>query len=668
MDKLTGRQNQILKYFYRSNERISSEFLSTSVGVSTKTIKKEVQIITPIVSKYGANITSKTGMGYLLIIEDRVLFEKFLKFNNDNNSAITSLPFIYQRAHYIIRRILSSDEAVTINQLSEELFTSRTTINSDLIMVKDILSTYSINLISKPHYGLKYKGKESNIRSCLIDEFKYYEINNLFVEESDYYDYFDYDEDTVQKIREIIYEQQRNVDCLEISYQNIILLVRMILISVKRNKNDDQSLYSDDELYTIKTKPSFKVAKQILNSCSLFLGHQFNTNDVCMLAIYIVCYRNYSTQGSVLSKDIYYKRYRLAEEIVNYLCSNNYFSLLDGDVTLISSLALHLMPLINRCQFRIKLPNIETITIKQNSISSIELATQAAYYLKTYHNLNLSEDEVVFLAYVFHPTFGRYNRSTKRKNILLVNSVDKNVGKGIAERLKRNFDERIGIIKLCDYYELKPVSYEEFDILVTDIDMESLKDIPLPILKLDSFFKQNIKSDIKDILSMRKFNFEAMIGNFKEEVFFTYSSVESKTDFFKKFYSNISKKYNFDKVFFDKLILRDEISSIEDGNKVAFMKTLNSELDDSFISVNILDKPITWKYEVVQIIIIAHIGKNDLINSEFFENGYFGNVIKTTFFKQENIMKLLRYQNYDTLLEVVKQRVNLPIFFSQKTK
>lgn len=647
---------------------ISSGFLSTSIGVSSKTIKKELQILETIVKAYGAHIISKTGIGYALKIDDYDLFSEFFHYNNDNNKLLINQPFIYQRAHYIIRRILSAKSSITINQLAEELYTSRTTINSDLTLAKSILSTYDIKIISKPHHGLTYEGRENNVRSCLICEYTNFEKNNLFVDEADFEKQFKVSNEINSKLREIIYSIQRDVEYLEISYQNITLLIRIILISFHRANYSESTMYDDEMLHLIKIKTSFKISKEILKCAGDLLHHEFQINDICLLTLHIICYRNYSTEEGIYNKNLYYEHFRYAEDIINFLCTNNRFLLIDGDSTLITSLALHLIPMMNRYTHNIKLPEIDMINIKQNSISSIELAVQSALYLKYKYHIEIPENEVCFLAYVFHPTFGRYNKNVKKKNIILVNSVDKSVGKGLAERLRRNFAERIGIIKLADYYELKNIDFKQYDLIVSDLEKESLDDIPLPILQIDAFFKQGIKSDIKDILSMKRFNFEIMINNFKREVFFVHKGIANKEDFFVSFYKEISEVYSVNINYYDELIERDNTCSIETGNKVAFMKTIGNYEHESYISVNILDKAILWNFETVQIVVIVHFNHNDEVNNGFFENGYLGNVIKATFFNQNNIMKLLRYQNYETLLNLIKNRVELPYLIYSKNK
>ncbi|MFI3284051.1 MAG: HTH domain-containing protein [Erysipelotrichaceae bacterium] len=659
MNNISGRQYQILLHIYNSGEPISSDILATSIGVSSKTIKAEITVINHIIYDYGASIISKTGIGHTLSIFNYASFHKFLNLSIQTRSIHNSMPLIYQRAHYIVRRILSSNNSVTINQLADELFTSRTTINTDLIVVKEILNNYHITLKSKPHYGLQYDAQESAIRFCLIDEFYYYQSKNLFVNEDNYISSFSIDSKYAHLIKGIIFEQQKNTEFFEISYRNIDLLIQLIVVSYQRRKFSQNILFDESIKRWIENTFSFSYAKEIYKQCSHFFGYTFTENDIYTLAVGIVCCKNYSSINKVGNKNTYFERYLIAEDLIKYLCDINTFSSLQEDIDLIKTLTLHLMPLFNRCFFNVKLPIMNTLLVKQNSISSIELAAQTALYLKETHDIILAEEEIVFLAYVYHPRFGRHNRNTKKKSIILVNSIDKSIGKGLENRLMRNFSEHIEKIELLDFYELDSINCNDYDLLISDIHPDNLKNIKLPKLNIDIFFKQKTKSDISNILSMKKLNFEDMLNNFNREYFYTYRNIGSKKQFMIELEHNLDKHTNHGSEIINDIILRDKLSSIERGNKLGFLKTLHSHTDQSFISVNILDKPIIWKYEKVQLLIILHIAKDDYINIDFFENGYFGNVIRTIFFNEENITKLLKHQNYEVLLEIVKLKVSL---------
>lgn len=64
MEKLLPIQIQLLDRLSRIKEPVSSQFLANSLGVSSKTIRKNLNQLNEVLSENGAVIESKTGSGY----------------------------------------------------------------------------------------------------------------------------------------------------------------------------------------------------------------------------------------------------------------------------------------------------------------------------------------------------------------------------------------------------------------------------------------------------------------------------------------------------------------------------------------------------------------------------------------------------------------------------
>ncbi len=653
MEILSGRQILILQYLYQSNEALSSEFLSTSIGVSSKTIKKDVVGISKALKHYGAYIEAKTGIGFLLKIEDIELFLVYFNSFSENNFQSDALPLAHQRAHYIIRFILSSFSPVTVNDLATNLHTSRTTISNDLLLVAKILTAYDIVLINKPHHGLIYIAKENNIRYCLVDEYNHYKNNSLFINEDCYFDLFN---SNTEAIQDIIFKQLQTRSSLEISFQHHYLIIRIIQLCEKRKNYSTEYMFNDKIIQRIKSSNSFAIAQEILKLYGDLTKHSFSENDVYILSVYITCYRNYSSYENVDNKDNYFTHFRLSEEIINFLCNNNNFTALRSDATFKSTLALHLMPLTNRLTYGLQINN--TSSSRKDSISSVELAAQTAYYLKEYKNMMLSENEIVYLSSVFKPIFARYNRILKKKSLIIVTGIDNNAALILKERFWRNFSDYIKNIDFANYYNLKNKPLKNYDFLITDIKLDSLPHVPIPVLTLDCFFSQSKKVAIQNILSVKNLNFNHFLEMFKKEMFFNYTKVNTKEDFFEQFFVNTNKVIPLTSIFKDDLVTRASLCNIERSNYTALMKTLHQYNFSSFISVNILDKPILWDFQKIQIIIIIHINRMDSDLAEYFENGYFSKILKSIFFNHENMSKLVKFRDYDVLFDLVKEKTN----------
>ena len=88
-----------------------------------------------------------------MIREDR-LFRQFLQSHigaPDHRLPMTP----EERVSHIIRRLLLSDGYLKLEDLADEIYVSKSTLQNDLKLVKHRLAKYDIRLISRPHYGLR---------------------------------------------------------------------------------------------------------------------------------------------------------------------------------------------------------------------------------------------------------------------------------------------------------------------------------------------------------------------------------------------------------------------------------------------------------------------------------------------------------------------------------
>src|SRR5699024_3472849 len=125
--------------------------------VTTRTTREDITRVDTTISNEGANIESIKQKEYKLnIIDDRKI-RKFLQsvFREQvaNEDSIPKSP--EERTTYLIRRLLLGEHYLKLDDLSEEIYVSRSTVQNDLKNVKEILNEYGIQLETRPNYGIK---------------------------------------------------------------------------------------------------------------------------------------------------------------------------------------------------------------------------------------------------------------------------------------------------------------------------------------------------------------------------------------------------------------------------------------------------------------------------------------------------------------------------------
>jgi len=662
MLNLSYRQLQILRYLHENyGEPVSSDYFAKTMGFSKKTIKNDINNLNSDLSKYGAMINSKTGVGYQLFIIDAHLFKvSLLPFlNSDEASKSNSLPINFQRSHYIIRKLLASFTPVKVMELADQLYTSRTTISNDLKNVSQLLQIYRLSLVNRANQGLWILGDEHDIRLCLVDEYYYFENNDLFVNEVEYSQIFVHKQEKTEKLFATILEVQKKFAPIDISYHYVLRIMEMLWVSSYRNQYGYTIQYDTHTYETIRQTFSYTIACELILRAKSVLNHSLHNDDCILLAIYMACYRNYSSQETIKNPARYQVHLQRAEALIDFIVQRNNFTLLKSDENLKHELALHFIPMFYRIEYNVKLAHSAIYSIKEKTVTSYELAIHAYFFFKETMNIELNEDEIVFLAYVFFPTFGRQKRDWTKRNLIIMSSINKDVALIMAERFRRNFGSYLNQITAIEIYEQKDFDYKNYDLIITDIPNKYLAPAPIPIVKLDVFFKESQKYFLKYLFTLQQFQFKLMLDIFKEQLFTTNVDVANKHQFFNWLTTHLTQHLGLPNYFEDDLRTREEIMTLETPYNVAIGKCMNRYDCPSFVSISILASPIIWKYKPVQMVVIWHIGKTDIHNTEFMEAGYIGNILQNNFLEQQRIVKLLKYPTYDTMISMVKEMIDL---------
>ena len=71
--------------------------------------------------------------------------------------------------HYLLVRFLTSAFSLKLEDLADEWFVSRGTLQNDMAEVRERLAHYQLTIETKPRYGMKLFGAEMAIRACLTD-------------------------------------------------------------------------------------------------------------------------------------------------------------------------------------------------------------------------------------------------------------------------------------------------------------------------------------------------------------------------------------------------------------------------------------------------------------------------------------------------------------------
>lgn len=225
---MNQRSKEIINQLIEINNQSLKE-LSEIYEVSERTIRNDVASLNEYLNSchFGTvEVKNKKVVLHLTVSKDEILQElnQFnvydYKFSSEERSVICLLILI------------SHKDYVTLNQLSDKLLASRSTIVNDVKNMRKIARKYDINIISKASNGYKISANESDIRLFLfkvLTQDRFAVLESIFFEE-DYKEHIQY-----SKLGKILSVIKRNMN---VSEKFLDDFYRYMVISSYRNLKD----------------------------------------------------------------------------------------------------------------------------------------------------------------------------------------------------------------------------------------------------------------------------------------------------------------------------------------------------------------------------------------------------------------------------------------------
>lgn len=620
MENLVVRIFRILK----DGKYHTSLELADILNISDRTCRKYIKILSEILIKKNVEIESKPRFGYLLkdnnISENELFHNEVKKIPNSAND----------RLIYLINKLISEDRYIKLFDVSEEIYTSSKTLSQDLKKVSELLENYNLFLERKPYYGIRLQGNEIDIRNFYIDVLEKRLNEN------------DIEDDVKLKIVEIaenisINFRGKNIKISDISLQNLAISFYVTLNRIDKNYLIEDIIENEDELFKVKKgeiKACINDLKNIFN-----LKKDMSERDVDYLTIRFMTTETmtYSSIKNLDVKDIQ----KLIEDIFFYI--NVTFKIdLSNDEMLYKNLYTHLIALVIRLRFGIKIQNPLIDDIKKNIPFEYNLSQYVCSRIGEKYSKELSEDEVGYIAVILHMA-KEINKRNRKKNILLICPSGRGISKFLTYTFKNSFSEYLNEINACGLSDLKYINLDEIDIVFSLVDDKL--NINKPVYKIKYFLNSDDLENIKKILDDNK---EYVNSIFTKELFFHFEEEINKKDLI-SFVSNKFKEYiKFNDDLESLIIEREKLGMTEISEDVAIPHPIHVIPSVNKIAVCLLDKSIKWINNEVKIVLFM------LINNSNGENEKIYKLLTKVVNDKKIIDKILKNPIYENYINILK--------------
>ncbi|MEH7086218.1 BglG family transcription antiterminator [Neobacillus drentensis] len=598
---VSKRQKDIVLSLMKEQEPVTAEWMAKELGVSDRTIRTEIKELQSQSNSLGIIIESVRGKGYLLDIKDYEVFEQ--EFISNANDAINESQSDFSeqenRVLYMLKRFLLEKEPIKLESLEEELFVSKPKLQNDLKIVRELLESYHLKLVTRPHHGSQAEGDEYMKRLC-FSNYILRRNRNLNIDSNSFQLL---DQNLFEKVKETIIKKvnEYKIEVSDIALEN---LATHITIGCKRI--EEGFVIENLEQDLIGKYPFEKiVANEIVKEVEDFTGLEFPKSEIDYIIVHLLGTKlihkntlNEFSKFDELGTIIHCMLERLKTEL------NWNFK---DDSEFIQALSLHIRPAMNRLRYNMNIRNPLLEEIKRKYPSAFEGAAIASRCIDEYLEREVGEHEIAYIALHIGVALERMKTRQKRaKRVLVVCASGVGSARLLFYRLRNEFNDEIDIVATTNYYQLKEYDLSSIDFIISTIPIK--EEIGVQVLVVNTFLGEGDIANIrKGVSSGKECEGQSYLDISKV---FIHKELKDKESVIRFMCDELYKQKLVSKDYVNLVLEREEVAPTSFGNLVAIPHPLTPETDETFWTVCTLKKPIEWtdKHRV-QFICLLNIRK-----------------------------------------------------------
>lgn len=483
--EITPRLKQILMILLREEQPISVNKLAQEIGVSKRTVQRELEYMDSTLKKYPVQFVSRTGVGIWLegSAEEKQELLQQLESEETYDAANRE-----ERRKRLILEILKDKGLKKLFYYSSQFGVSEATISSDLEAVEAWLNAYGLKVIRKPGSGVVIEGNEENYRKAIrvfIDE----NMDTRMVRES--YELEEGKESRFQSLKNKNISQVLNDDILtrvikcimnmndsrvlnltENSYVGLVLHISIAINRILKHEIIEQD---SGWLAQQEQDADYELAKTIVEELEQEFEIEIPPIEISYICLHIKGAKHsrveWSSQKSVEieKKEIL----QLINELINAYDEEKAFEL-KQDEEFIQGLLAHLQPTLIRLSYNMQIKNPVLEEIKMQYPEVFERSKKVGEVLEAWIEKPVPESEIGFLAIHFGAAVVRLEgkkENVRKVAVGIVCASGIGISRLMMSKIEKNFKDRI---QLATYgkNDITPYVMGKTDFFVSSIPLD----------------------------------------------------------------------------------------------------------------------------------------------------------------------------------------------------
>ncbi len=585
-----------VRYIYE-HPGVAPQEISAHLEISGRTLRSYIHRANAMLDGI-ASIELSRGVGYTVTVLNERSFSAWLAMSDAASSSVPQTS--RDRIAYLLNDLLSRSDWITLDELSERLFCSRSVLSNDLKSVERMLGIFDLTLRKRPHYGMRVEGDEFDRRLCLAATVMRRKQPPRAAGTGGTRALDDFLSDAAFGIagdRDVLKTVARCVDIATesngfhvnpVAYQNLLV---HITIALARIKSGRYVPLEHTQLERIESVHEYKVAASISDAIAAELGISLPQEEVAYIAIHLAGKRIVDSPGDgdgnlVISDETW----RVVEDMLEQVWMAFHIDF-RSDLELRMNLARHVAPLMVRLRFRMDLSNPLLGEIKMRYPFAWSIAVEGCMVLAAWFGTVPSEDEIGYIALAFALALERRKSSPKKRSILVVCATGAGSARLLEYRCRKEFGEYVDKIVVSDVSGIGKVDLSQIDYVFTTVPLD--RELPVPVREVTYFFDDAEAERMRQLLS-RPASSGTLARAFDRTLFLVHRSCASKAEAIAELCARVKEAHPVDDRLEELVWAREEVAPTSFGNSVAMPHPLEPACDRTLIAVSLLDAPLAW--------------------------------------------------------------------------
>lgn len=616
------------------SDYVTAEQLAQHIQKSEKTTRTRLKALRQNLAESGAELVSKPRHGYRLEINDAERYHAWRQRSLQRIARHTP-ETAEERLMYLVERFISGSFFKLADE-SEALFVSTKTLSQEIRHAESILTRSGLTVERVPGYGMRAIGDEFAFRKAIMHCLRFHTVG------------FDDCRSVQDQAAAIIGDLVVQTFAAENVVMSEAALETFILYLVVSSARCHRGHIIED----VSGRNTWEGAEHDRH-CAHVVIEQLEEHDIplddtegevqliaAFVAGGVVRHDAFGLDGNlVISEDIQ----RLIDPMLDAIY-DMYGVDFSDNLRLRLMLGNHLIAFDIRMRYGIEITNPLLAETRRTYPFAHALAQQAALPLAAHYGRPVSEHEIAYFTIMFQMGLVMQRRIPHKSRVLLVCATGKSSSRFFAYQFEEAFGDYISELTVCSVFELNDIDLNTFDYIFSSVPID--RAVPKPIMQVNSFLETRDMNRVRRRLELGDSSYLRRF--YRPEFFFTGLTSRRRDDALAELCELVRQVRPLPDNFLGSVLEREKHGSTDFGNLAALPHPVEVLPDENLVVVGVLKRPIRWKTNDVQLIILTSI-----CDSTADETQRFYQTTARLLTDEKRVRCIVEGGNYETLMRAL---------------